>query len=1039
MAFPSDLEVEIAFNNDFDETDNAQSGWTSVLPFVASFEGDLGGREYELGRTETGTMSVTLDNSDGRFLPGSVQSPYYPYVKSDRRLRIRGKNMIHPNVARGGSRDRNTTGFFDYPTRSSYYQYLVKGLDEVRIVTASQEPFAPGEKKENVADSFARTKWRASSMPAWVQYQFAIGVRMSSYILTSANDNPSRDPKTWVVCGSNDGSTWTVIDTVTSFGGWTDRYEEQSFDIDSPNFYQYYRINFTAAQADPSFVQIAEWNLNYDSPDDLLLPDSDLTHYLEVTILAGAATSSWHSGAAWFVPLEYGVRLAHSAYVWRLSGTEPTGALWRLQIDYYDKDWNLLNESVEGANASDHAPTGTTPVQVGFSHTPPADAKYGLVHLDVRIESVTNASTLKYGLTGAMCELPANLAPDISGFRDQYNWQVEGDGDGDYYRVGTDPTTNTLDVEWGANDTNLYTTIPHLIPGEMYTATCEARILNSQPDLQFSGNEGETGPIITGTVFTQYSCTFEAQQPEQELRWILQRPAVPTYDFESGLSNWSVSGGTQALETTIVHSGANSNKLTVSGSPGQAYVRAVAGINALNGQSYTVSMWVYKPVAGNVNATIDWYNTSNVYQSTSASTTAVAANTWTLITVTATAPLAGLMKVGPTLPSSPANGTILYVDDVTVTKAAGAGIVGLELRKLRVERGDNLSLSLPTTAIETGVTSWIRPKDIFEGWIEGWPAVAGNPEMTINVNDRMKRLGDVDLSNTLRESLFIDSPALVLPLSDSMLDTPGRFSQLGNWSAEEGGPSYVDINKSRGDLSTSSYTTSTDDGPTGEASWKNNPAVLGLSGKGYFFTMPYTKDYIAPPPNSGVITKPKPKPPPPKTPTQKSTYTKKWYATWSRSYEGDNSTRFDDSPYMYQGSYDSSSPGNQKSLAGFDYRNIQATLKGADIVECHITIKNAHARWNKGLYATMGTHNYSSKPSTWNTANVNERKYGKKWVTEGGSVTFNVSVQFAKDFLSGAIRGIAIGPEATNDHDHYGYFYGATHSARPYITIKYRK
>lgn len=891
MAFPSDLEIEVAFNNDIDETNYAQSGWTSILPFVSSFDGDLRGREYERDQTEAGSLSVVLDNSDGRFLPGSVQSPYYPYVKSDRRFRIRGKNMVHPNVARGGSRDHNQTGFLPYGVGNDYSGDTYS-FDTVRVITVSSEPFAVsfGEGKEKALDGQARTKWTANH-PAWIQYKYAIGIRMSGYIITSANDNPNRDPKNWTVQGSNDGSSWTTVHTVTN-NAWTDRFETQSFTISSPNYYQYYKLDVTANWGD-SLMQLAEFRLQYDSSDDLLLPDSDLTHYLEITLPAGLS-NSWHATFGWFAPVEYGVRLAHSGYAWRINGTEPAGALYKFEIHYLDKDFNNITSVLtsQDINAAQLTPTPLVPTQGGFSHTPPADAKYAVMYFGVFIGATTNSTPLVYGITGIQSELPVNLAPDISGFRDTYTWQIEGDGDGDYYNVGTNATTSYLEVEWGANDASLFQVIPHLIPGESYTATMEAKILNAQPNVLFSGNEGETGALVNTGTFTQYTCTFVAQQPEQELRWILQ--GTPT-----------------------------------------------------------------------------------------------------------------------------------------------GGVIGLQVRKLKVQLGDNLSLTLPSSAVESLFTTWTRPKDIFEGWVESWPAVAGNTEMAITVVDRMKRLGEVELSNTLRESLFVDGPVLLMPLSDSMLDTPGRFSQLGDWAAEEGGPTYVDISHSRGDLTGTSYTTSTDDGPTGEASWKGNPTGSALTSKGYFFAVPYTKDYIAVTPLPPV--KPTPKPPPASTPTQKSTYTKKWYATWSRSYEGDNSTRFDDSPYMYQGSYDSSSPGNQKSLAGFDYKNIQATLKGAEILECYITIKNNHARWNKGLYAQVGTHNYTSKPSTWNGANVAERRYGGRWVTEGGSLTVNTGVALGKELLSGATRGISIGPEATNDHDNYGYFYGATHSARPYITIKYRK
>lgn len=898
MAFPSDLEIEVAFNNDIDESNYAQSGWTSILPFVSSFSGDLRGRSFELDRSEAATITVNLDNSDSRFIPGSVQSPYYPYVKSDRRFRIRGKNMVHPNVARGGSRDHDTTGLLDYTemgltsllTPNTTFTSNTFAMDSVRIITASAEPNAGiGQGKEKVNDGLATTMWTINTQAGSITYKLAIGVRITRYSLTIPAGNPNNNPKTWTLKGSNDGSSFTTIDTVTNNTWPNGDYETQEFIVDTPGFYLYYKLDITNNIGNTTNTQLAGFVINYDNPTtDLLLVDPDLTYFFEITKPANQTVlSTYHRTISWFAPLEYGVRLAHSAYVWRISGTEPTGTIIRLYIEYYDANWAQVNPSVIPRAELTTLPISTTPTQIGFSHTPPANAKYGLISLAIFIPATTNTTDLVYGITGVQSELPANLAPDISGFRDQINWQLQGDGDGDYTNVGSDSSTSYLSVTWGLNDSNLYITIPHLIPGESYTATVEAQKVGTQPDVLFSGDEGETGALINTTSFSQKTISFVAQQPEQELRFILQ--GTPT-------------------------------------------------------------------------------NTE-----------------------------------------------------------------GLRVRKLRVEFGDGLSLSLPTSGTQGDFTSWIRPKDIFEGWIEAWPAVGGSTEMTINVVDRMKRIGLIELENTLKESLFQDYPVLLMPLSDSMLDTPGRFSQLGSWGDEEGGPAYVDISHDRGDLSTSTYTTQTDDGPTGEASLKLSPVGNGTSAVGYFLSIPYSKDYV--PPSTPPVVKPTPKPPQPST-TQ--TYTKKWYATWSRTYEGNDSTRFDDSPYMYQGSFDASSPGNQKSLAGFDYKNIMATLKGAEILEAHFTVKNVHARWNKGLYAQVGTHNYSSKPSTWNTATVQERKW-KKWVTEGGTLTIDIGTSTGRAFRDGNIKGIAIGPEATDNHDNYGYFAGATQSGRPILTVKYRK
>lgn len=898
MAFPSDLEIEVAFNNDIDETDYAQSGWTSILPYVAGFSGDLRGRSYELDRAEAGSISVTLDNSDSRFIPGSVQSPYYPYVKSDRRFRIRGKNMAHPNVARGGSRDRNMTGFLDFNAIGVNGMYQgtfsaeVNAMDQVSVISANAEPNSGiGQGKEKVYDGLATTMWTINTQAGWVQYKLPTGVQVKRYKVTIPAGNPNRNIKNWTLQGSNNGSSFTTIHTVTN-NTWTLDYETQEFTVTSPGFYLYYRLDITANIGAVANTQLAELVLEYDdAATDLQLINDDLTHFVKVTKPASQAPlSTYHRTIAWFVPLEYGVRLSHSAYIWKISGTEPTGLKAKFYLEYYDSNWAPVAATVIPQSEITTLPISATPTQLGFSHTPPADAKYGVVSLGIFIPGTTNSTDLIYGVTGIQSELPANLTADISGFRDQFNWAMEGNQTHVLANSGSDPTTSFLQVTWAVADVNLFQTIPHLIPGEWYTATVEARLQNSQPNVLFSGDEGLTGALINSSTFTQYTTTFEAQQAEQEVRFILQ--------------------------------------------------------------------------------------------------------------------------------GTPSGGTI-----------------GLNIRKLRVEKGQSLSLSLPVSGTDNDFTTWLRPKDIFEGWVETWPAVAGSTEMSITVVDRMKRVGEVELANTLNESLQQDLPGLLMPLTDSLLDTPGRFSQLGYWGDFEGGPTFVDISHSRGDLSTASYTTLTDDGPTGEASFKNAPASINV---GYFFAIPYSKDFttVTPPPSTGGSKPPPTKPKPGDTPTYE--YTKKWYATWSRSYEGDNSTRFDDSPYMYQGSYDSSSPGNQKSLAGFDYKNIQATLSGAEILSMTMTVKNEHARWNKGLYLEAGTHNYSSKPSTWSGGTVTERKW-KKWVTEGGTVTIDMGASTGRAFRDGSEKGIAIGPEATNDHDHYGYFKGATQSSKPFITIKYRK
>lgn len=66
-----------------------EDSWTDItgwVDIVSSGISTTRGASDELQQTQTGTCSLTLDNTDGRFTPGSASSPYYPYMR--RRLPV---------------------------------------------------------------------------------------------------------------------------------------------------------------------------------------------------------------------------------------------------------------------------------------------------------------------------------------------------------------------------------------------------------------------------------------------------------------------------------------------------------------------------------------------------------------------------------------------------------------------------------------------------------------------------------------------------------------------------------------------------------------------------------------------------------------------------------------------------------------------------------------------------------------------------------------------------------------------------------------
>lgn len=138
--------------------------------------------------------------------------------------------------------------------------------------------------------------------------------------------------------------------------------------------------------------------------------------------------------------------------------------------------------------------------------------------------------------------------------------------------------------------------------------------------------------------------------------------------FETGVSGWQATNGTFAQATDNVYAGMYSGKLTVTGTPTQAYVRPDAGMQVpvTPGKSYTCRFWAYSPSGyASLSAAIDWRDSSNSYISTSSTNAAIAAGAYSARSVTGTAPANAAYAVyGPTLGSNPPGGTVLHIDEV---------------------------------------------------------------------------------------------------------------------------------------------------------------------------------------------------------------------------------------------------------------------------------------------------------------------------------------------------------------------------------------
>ncbi|MFI6265605.1 ThuA domain-containing protein [Micromonospora sp. NPDC051006] len=135
--------------------------------------------------------------------------------------------------------------------------------------TASGEN-PPNETAAHAIDGSTSTKWLARTTTGWLAAKLAEPVVVSRYALTSANDSPGRDPKNWTLQGSQDGSTWTDLDT-RSNETFAQRFQTNQYSFTNTTAYQHYRLNITANSGEP-LLQLAElWLIG---PDAGPPPDS---------------------------------------------------------------------------------------------------------------------------------------------------------------------------------------------------------------------------------------------------------------------------------------------------------------------------------------------------------------------------------------------------------------------------------------------------------------------------------------------------------------------------------------------------------------------------------------------------------------------------------------------------------------------------------------------------------------------------------------------------------------------------------------------
>lgn len=143
--------------------------------------------------------------------------------------------------------------------------------------------------------------------------------------------------------------------------------------------------------------------------------------------------------------------------------------------------------------------------------------------------------------------------------------------------------------------------------------------------------------------------------------------------FESGVTSWTVSGGTFAASTAQAHQGVGSGLLTPNGTASYAgaYTEQVP---VTPGQMYRLSAWVRCAETRTIAHNVNWYDASHTFLSASSGSFGSTAATWVFGQQTFAAPTGAAfadMNLGPS-GTPPATATT-YIDEAIIQTTGGTG------------------------------------------------------------------------------------------------------------------------------------------------------------------------------------------------------------------------------------------------------------------------------------------------------------------------------------------------------------------------------
>ena len=240
------------------------------------------------------------------------------------------------------------------------YQVNVQLQNPGNFYFADSDSYAATSYSWKAFDGNDATNWESndSEFPHWISYDMETSISVSKFKWKTLNNSANRTPLTWKIQSSNDGTTWTDVQSYSNPSTYDSSVSWYTYYVDNPVASRYVRWYFTTAYGSGDAISISEMHFwrtstiyvqtsgaetDYDAYKAF---DNDL-------INSSARLSSADYGAQW---ISYDFKSAKLISRYRIASNPPSDQSdpesWTIQVSTDNTNWTTVDTQTNQSIAS---------------------------------------------------------------------------------------------------------------------------------------------------------------------------------------------------------------------------------------------------------------------------------------------------------------------------------------------------------------------------------------------------------------------------------------------------------------------------------------------------------------------------------------------------------------------------------------------------------------------------------------------------------------------------------------------------------------